>query len=106
MIMFNRIVRLGTCEYGSEDSAVHLSSFLFFSIWLNFVVTLLQIDWVQLTCQIIIVHFWRVVLFIISKFSGGGLTTVVPVLDGYVLQKVLFAVLKNRTHILPHAYCI
>jgi len=38
-------------------------------------------------------------LFIISKFSGGGSTTAVPVLDGYVLQKVLLAVLEDRAHI-------
>lgn len=50
--------------------------------------------------HIIILDFWLVVLFIISKFSGGGSTTVVPVLDGYVLQKVLLAILSKRNHIL------
>ncbi|KAL3021904.1 hypothetical protein AAZX31_05G217700 [Glycine max] len=32
--------------------------------------------------------------------SGGGSTTDVPVLDGYVLQKVLLAVLSKRNHTL------
>ncbi|KHN21556.1 Actin-related protein 4 [Glycine soja] len=32
--------------------------------------------------------------------SGGGSTTDVPVLDGYVLQKVLLAVLLKRNHTL------